>query len=99
MRDIKGLGRAAALAAMLAGPGSALAQAGWEQDLAAEIEFTHQCKVAYLTHVVERTVDGKQVVMAKAHCEDSRVFDAMRPDEFEAFEFNECQPPEAAQSC
>ena len=64
----------------------------------AEHDLARQCKVAYLSHVVERTVDGKKLVMAKAHCEDKRVFDAMRPDEFEPFQFNECQP-ESAQGC
>lgn len=86
-------------AALLAtGPDLAAAQAGWEVDLAAEIDLVEGCKVAYLSHVVEREVAGKDVVMVKAHCEDQRVFDAMRPDAFEPFQFNECQP-DAAQSC
>jgi len=74
------------------------ARAAWQDDLAAEIELQRSCKVAYLSHVVERTVDGKRLVMAKAHCEDRRVFDALRPDELEPFRFNECQP-ETAQTC
>jgi hypothetical protein len=77
---------------------AAPARAAWQEDLAAEIELQRSCKVAYLSHVVERTVDGKRLVMAKAHCEDRRVFDAMRPDELEPFRFNECQP-ETAQTC
>jgi hypothetical protein len=67
------------------------AQSGWEADLAVEIDLAVGCKLAYLSHIVERQVDGKQLVMAKAHCEDQRVFDAMRPDAFEAFRFNECE--------
>jgi hypothetical protein len=68
------------------------AQSGWEGDLAMEIDLAEHCRVAFLSHVVERAVDGKKLVMAKVHCEDQRVFDALRPDEFEAFRFNECQP-------
>ncbi len=70
---------------------SVRAQSDWESDLAMEIDLAVGCKVAFLSHVVERDVDGKRLVMAKAHCEDQRVFDAMRPDEFAAFRFNECQ--------
>ena len=84
--------RRLALALALAAAGAPTwAQEGWEADLTAEIDLAVGCKVAYLSHVVERVVDGKHLVMAKAHCEDQRVFDAMRPDEFEAFRFNECE--------
>lgn len=75
----------------LAATPPAMAQSGWEQELAIEIELAQKCKVAYLSHVVERTVDGKQLVMAKVHCEDQRVFDALRPDAYEPFQFNECE--------
>lgn len=99
MRDrIRAVGALLALAALLARPDPTAAQAGWQGDLAAEIELTEGCKVAYLSHVVERTVDGRQMVMAKAHCEDGRVFDVLRPDVFEPFQFNECQP-EAGRGC
>jgi hypothetical protein len=37
--------------------------------------------------------------MAKAHCEDKRVFDAMRPDEFAPFQLKECEPAAAAKAC
>jgi hypothetical protein len=76
--------------AMLAVPG--WVQSGWEADLTTEIDLAQGCKVAYLSHVVEHEVDCKRLVMAKAHCEDQRVFDAMRPDDLEAFRFNECEP-------
>jgi hypothetical protein len=76
--------------AMLAVPG--WAQSGWEADMTTEIDLAQGCKVAYISHVVEREVDGKRLVMAKAHCEDQWVFDAIGADEFEAFRFNECEP-------
>jgi hypothetical protein len=91
----------AGVALFLAGaaPLPAMAQSGWEQDLAAELELAEQCAVSYLSHVVERTIDGRQVVMAKAHCEDGRVFDALRPDELEPFRLSACEPATGTQGC
>ena len=77
---------------------AARAQSGWENELALEIEIAQKCKVAFLSHVVERTVDGRQLVMAKAHCEDQRVFDAVRQEQAEPFRFSECEAA-AATSC
>lgn len=74
------------------------ARAGWQDDLAAEIGMAQGCRVAFLSHVVERTVAGKQLVMVKVHCEDQRVFDALRPDAYEPFSFTACQP-ESQQGC
>ncbi|SLN54881.1 hypothetical protein [Oceanibacterium hippocampi] len=70
---------------------AAQAQATWEIDLAEEVMAAENCDVEYLSHVVEREIDGKQLVMVKVHCRDARAFDAMRPDEFELFQFNECR--------
>ena len=39
---------------------------------------------------------ASEVVIAKAHCEDGRVFDALQRDEPEDFELNECTPTEQA---
>jgi len=78
--------------------GPAHAQSDWQNDLASEIGLAEGCKVAFLTHVVERTIDGAKLVMAKVHCEDERVFDASRPDEFKPFTFNACES-EATQVC
>lgn len=73
--------------------------AAWQDDLAAEIRVSHGCSVAYLTQVVERTVDGRQVIFAKVHCEDGRVFDATRTGSLEPFDFKECQPAREPQTC
>jgi hypothetical protein len=83
--------------ALLLDAGAALA--AWQDDLAAEIRATNGCRVAYLSQVVERQVDGRQVVFAKAHCEDGRVFDATRTDVVEPFSFKECQPTVQPQAC
>ena len=73
--------------------------AGWQEDLALEIRVAKACNVVYLSQVVERLVDGRQVIFAKAHCEDGRVFDATRTDVLAPFEFKECQPPTEPQAC
>lgn len=86
------------LAAMIFGAGGARGEAGWADELASEIDLAQKCTVAYLSHVVERDVDGKQLVMAKVHCVDQRVFDAMRPDASEPFRFNACQA-DSTQAC
>jgi hypothetical protein len=49
-----------------------------------------------LNHVIERVVDGSLVVIAKAHCDDGRLFDAIQHNEIEEFEINECTPTEQA---
>ncbi len=84
--------------AVLMSAAGARAQSGWEDELGIEIDQAEKCHVAYLSHVVERDVGGKKLVMAKVHCDDQRVFDAMRPDEFEPFKFNACQP-DTTQAC
>jgi hypothetical protein len=78
---------------------AAVASAGWQEDLAVELRVAKGCTVAFLSRVVERSVDGRQVVFAKAHCEDGRVFDASRTDPLLPFDFKECQPPSGPQAC
>jgi hypothetical protein len=73
------------------------ALAGWQDDLAAQLRWDHECQVAFYSGVIERVVNGQQVVIAKAHCEDGRLFDAIQHNELEEFELNECTPKE--QSC
>ena len=72
------------------------ALADWQEELAAQLRWDEECKVAFYSGVIERVVDGRQVVIAKAHCEDGRVFDAIQRDEFQDFELNECTPEEQA---
>ena len=72
------------------------ALADWQEDLAAQLRWDHECLVRYYSGVIERMVDGQLVVIAKAHCEDGRTFDAVQRDELEDFEINECTPTEQA---
>jgi hypothetical protein len=83
----------AALLIALASP----ARASWQDDLAAQLRWDHDCQVSFYSGVIERVVNGQQVVIAKAHCEDGRTFDAIQRNELEEFEINECTPKE--QSC
>ena len=72
------------------------ARADWQDDLAAQLRWDHECLVQYYSGVIERMVDGQLLVIAKAHCEDGRTFDAVQRDELEDFEINECTPTEQA---
>ena len=72
------------------------ARADWQEDLAAQLRWDQQCLVRFYSGVIERMVDGQLVVIAKAHCEDGRTFDAIQRDELEDFEITECTPTEQA---
>ncbi len=73
------------VSAALAAP----ALAGWEEELAEQIELEHDCEVAFLSRIIERTIEGHKVVRAKVHCDDERSFDAFRPDGSDLFQFTE----------
>ena len=68
--------------------------ADWQDDLAAQLRWDHRCLVQYYSGVIERMVDGQLVVIAKAHCDDGRTFDAIQRDELDDFEITECTPVE-----
>ena len=89
--------RALAVGALLLDAG--LASASWQEDLAVELRVAKGCTVTFLSQVVERSVDGRQVIFAKAHCEDGRVFDASWTDPAMPFDFKECPPPSGPQAC
>jgi hypothetical protein len=88
------LARPLAVAALLAVASPALAN--WQDDLAAQLRWDHECLVQYYSGVIERMVDRQLLVIAKAHCEDGRTFDAIQRDELEDFEITECTPTEQA---
>jgi hypothetical protein len=69
------------------------ALANWQDDLAAQLRWDHDCVVQFYSGVIE----GELVVIAKAHCEDGRTFDAVQRNELEDFEIIECNPTE--QTC
>ncbi len=85
----------AALAMVLvATHGAGADRRDWAPALTAQIFDEHQCVVAFLSQVVEREVDGRPVVIAKAHCEDDRAFDVYREGRLSRFEITECEVPD-----
>lgn len=83
------------MALALSGLWGAPASAQWEEELSEQVREEHGCKVAFLSQVVERTVEGRRTIMARVHCEDKRTFDAYREDDFEPFEIRACEQPDA----
>ena len=78
---------------------TAVAQEEWQAELADEALIMEDCEVSFLTQVIEREIDGRAVVMAKAHCVDGRTFDALREDSFAAFVFTICEPEDEPAAC
>jgi hypothetical protein len=78
---------------------TASAQTDWQTELADEILIMEDCEVSFLSQVIERTVDGREVILAKVHCVDGRTFDASRDDTFAAFAFSICEPEDEPSAC
>ncbi len=75
------------------------AQTDWQGTLADEILIMEDCEVSFLTQMIERQIDGRQVILAKVHCTDGRTFDASRNDSFAAFDFSICEPEDEPAAC
>jgi hypothetical protein len=75
------------------------AQSDWQSELADEILIMEDCEVSFLTQVIEREIDGREVILAKVHCADGRTFDASRNDRFAAFDFSICEPESEPAAC
>lgn len=85
------------LALAIALPRPAAAQT-WQSELTEQIAEERDCEVSFMSHVVERDIEGRLLVMAKVHCVDKRTFDALRKDELDLFRITLCEDPNAA-SC
>lgn len=70
----------------------------WQDALARDIQSAKGCEVDFLSHVIERRVDGLPFIMAKVHCRDQRAFDATRRGDTAVFEYRECEKRDEA-SC
>lgn len=81
--------------ALWAGP----ARGDWREELSYQIEREEGCVVAFYSQVVERVVDGHQVILGKAHCEDGRAFDIARDDVMEPFRISPCGIVEKETAC
>ena len=91
--------RAALAVALLAAPAAAIGQdvLDWQPELNTRLLRDRGCKVMFYSGVVDRVLEGgKRLIIAKAHCEDKRAFDAIRNSDYEAFQIKECQPTPTA---
>jgi hypothetical protein len=78
----------------------ALAEDEWRETLRREIAAAESCELALLSQIVERRIGGVEVVLAKAHCADGRVFDARRSGgPIAPFVFSPCDVTRDARSC
>ena len=64
----------------------AVAQESWKLELRLQLEEEHGCELEFFTNVLVRDVNGRLFVKVRAHCRDSRAFDAERDDSFMPFE-------------
>jgi hypothetical protein len=64
----------------------------WAPSLRDHLQKTEGCNVMYMTGVKEFRLLGRDVVEARAHCEDGRDFDARRRDAGSAWETVVCKP-------
>jgi hypothetical protein len=81
--------------AMLAAATAAAAQdqaPAWRDTLEKQLLKDQKCKVMYLTNIKERKECGREVVEARAHCDDNRAFDVKRLDRGLRFNAQECGP-------
>ncbi|MCP4329345.1 MAG: hypothetical protein GY791_13010 [Alphaproteobacteria bacterium] len=69
---------------------SAAAALSWQQELTLQLDEEQGCTLSFLSQVVERVIDGRETVIAKAHCEDKRAFDVYRDNPRKPFEIKPC---------
>jgi len=79
---------------VMAGHAYAAEVASWQNVLREQMTYDYDCDIEELTHVAVRFVDGAQVVEAKVHCADSRIYNASRLDEYDEFEVKPCESSE-----
>ena len=65
--------------------------ASWQNVLREQMTYDYDCEIRELTNVEVRFVDGEQIVAAKVHCVDSRIYNASRLDEYDEFEVKPCE--------
>jgi hypothetical protein len=75
---------------------SQAAMADWQEDLVAQLLWDLDCTVALISGAMEREIEGERVIIGKVHCEDGRVFDAIRRHELDDFEVTQCTTDEQA---
>ena len=84
----------AALCLISAGSVSADESVDWRQIVTEDAWLQEQCRVGYLSHIIERETESGRIVMVKVHCDDKRSFDAVQSGANQPFTFSECTPSE-----
>jgi hypothetical protein len=82
----------AVLCLTMAGAAFAQGVVDWREIVTEDAWLQHQCRVTYLSHIVERETKSGRIVMVKVHCDDNRSFDAVQSGADQPFTFSECTP-------
>lgn len=80
----------AVLCLISAGSVSADERVDWREIVTEDAWLQEACRVAYLSHIVERETESGRIVMVKVHCDDKRSFDAVQSGTDQPFTFSEC---------
>ncbi|MFD0914819.1 hypothetical protein ACFQ14_00195 [Pseudahrensia aquimaris] len=64
--------------------------AGWLEELRFDMQFNHDCEVAYFLNIVERNQSEGLFVSARVMCADGRSFDASKKANDEEFSVEAC---------
>jgi len=73
---------------------AAPAAADWRDEVGVQLQEEQNCTLAFFSQIIIRNVNGKETIIAKAHCEDKRAFDIFRDDPNDPFTLKECGVPE-----
>ncbi len=81
-----------------AGPVSA-AEPGWQTKLTRQLAAEEGCTVAFYSQISVVRQNGREIIAARAHCEDRRAFDATRISPAEVFDLRECATSGDERTC
>ena len=65
----------------------------WEKLLRTQLESEKYCQLNYLTNMRPLIHDGYEVLKARAHCNDRRMFEVTWLPEEQKFAIRPCEPP------
>ena len=83
--------RALVLAAAALPIAAVPAHAGWREQLTVQMLTEHNCKVGFISHIVERRVGKRHLISAKVHCrDDRRAYDVSRERPLSRFKVRRC---------
>ena len=83
-----------AVSAVPAGEASAADGEDWRQQLVDQLAEDEGCVVSFFSQVSVVRQDGREIIAARAHCDDQRAFDVSRTSPETAFELQACETSE-----